>query len=62
IRGRNTINHSQKGIFLAWGQNIQKGSLPLVDYKDISPTLLKLFNESNPTYLTGKSLKNILLQ
>jgi len=62
IRGRNTINHSQKGIFLAWGQNIQKGSLPLVDYKDISPTFLKLFNESIPSYLTGKSLKNILLQ
>jgi predicted AlkP superfamily phosphohydrolase/phosphomutase len=59
IRGRHSFNHSQYGIFMAFGKNIIKEKLDLIDYKDIAPTILKLFGLKKQNYMKGKILNII---
>jgi predicted AlkP superfamily phosphohydrolase/phosphomutase len=56
IRGRNSIHHSQYGFFIAYGKNIKKGKLDLVNYIDIAPSILKLFGIPKLEYMLGNPL------
>ncbi|MFX1312840.1 MAG: alkaline phosphatase family protein [Promethearchaeota archaeon] len=56
IRGRNTMSHIQNGFFIAYGNNINKTHLEYVNYKDIAPTLLKLFGINKLDYMKGTPL------
>ncbi|MFW9772544.1 MAG: alkaline phosphatase family protein [Candidatus Thorarchaeota archaeon] len=57
VRNRfNSFNHSENGIFIAYGKNIQKGRDIIVSYKDFAPTLLKLHNIKTPNHMKGKVL------
>ncbi|MFX1409538.1 MAG: alkaline phosphatase family protein [Promethearchaeota archaeon] len=56
IRGRNTINHSQYGFFIAYGKDIKKAYEATVNYIDISPTILKLLKIKSKDYLQGKPI------
>jgi predicted AlkP superfamily phosphohydrolase/phosphomutase len=53
----NSINHSDKGIFIAFGNNIIKGSAKETNYLNFIPTLLKLYNLKKPDHMKGNSLK-----
>jgi len=55
-RGRNTIAHSELGLFIAYGKNIMQGKKKLVNYIDIAPTILKLFNIKKKKYMEGEPL------
>jgi len=57
FRGRNTMSHTQNGLFIAYGNNIKKTSLQSVDYKDVAPTILKLFKIEKLEHMTGKPLE-----
>ncbi|MFX1315209.1 MAG: alkaline phosphatase family protein [Promethearchaeota archaeon] len=56
IRGRNTINHSEYGFFIAYGKDIRKGYEDNVNYIDISPTILKLCKIKTNSNLQGKPI------
>jgi len=53
----NSINHSEKGIFIAFGNNIIKGSADDTSYLDFIPTLLHLYNIKKLEHMKGNSLK-----
>lgn len=54
----NSFNHSDKGLFIAYGENIKNiKSLGEVNYLDFAPTILKLYNLNVPHYINGNSLK-----
>lgn len=55
-RFRNTINHSQKGLFIASGKNIKKKQIPSVNFIDFVPTILKLFSLKKKRQMKGKPL------
>lgn len=57
IRGRNTMSHIQNGFFIAYGKNIKKNDLLSVHYKDIAPTILKLFKIEKLEHMMGKPLE-----
>ncbi|MFX0178498.1 MAG: alkaline phosphatase family protein, partial [Candidatus Hodarchaeota archaeon] len=59
-RRRNSINHSQFGLFIAYGKNIKQVNLKSVYYKDVAPTILKLFKTEKLTHMTGKPLEIFL--
>ncbi len=52
----NSYNHSDKGIFMAYGKNIQKKFLGQISYYDFAPTLLMLYGINIPPYMEGKPL------
>ena len=56
IRGRNSLNHSQNGFFIAFGKDIKKGNSDYVSYKDVAPTILKLFGINKLDYMEGLPL------
>lgn len=56
IGGKNSIDHTQRGIFLAYGKDIKKGNSDMVSYKDIAPTILKLNGIDKLDYMKGKVL------
>ena len=56
IRGRNSIFHSEHGLFMAYGKNIKQGSASSVSYKDIAPTILKMYEIEKLPHMTGNSL------
>ncbi len=60
IRNRDTINHTQYGVFMAYGNDIKKGKRTLVDYKDVAPTILKLYEIEPKPFMKGTPL-NIFL-
>ncbi len=58
-KGRNAILHTQEGLFMAYGKNIKSKQFNSINYEDIAPTLLNLFNIQKPAYMTGKCLEII---
>jgi len=52
----NSFNHSEKGIFIAYGNSIKKGKKQIVSYRDFAPTILKLYNINTPHHMKGKIL------
>ena len=46
----NSFNHSDQGIFMAFGKNIKKGQSPSISYLDILPTILVLYKIDKPIY------------
>ena len=42
-RNRFTLNHQRKGIFISYGKDIKKGGSKSINYFDIAPTILKLY-------------------
>jgi predicted AlkP superfamily phosphohydrolase/phosphomutase len=55
-RGRNSLNHKQNGFFFAYGKNVKKGTSDYVSYKDIAPTILRLFGINKLDHMIGESL------
>lgn len=55
----NSFNHSDKGIFIAYGKNIIHGHSNETDYLDFIPTLLKLYEIPIPAHMRGRILKII---
>ena len=55
-RKTDTIEHSHVGLFIAYGNKIQHKKLDFINYYDIAPTILKLFNISKKDYMSGKPL------
>jgi predicted AlkP superfamily phosphohydrolase/phosphomutase len=51
-----SFNHSDKGIFIAFGKNIKKGTKESVNYIDIAPTILDLLKIQKPKYMKGQTL------
>lgn len=51
-----SYNHSERGIFIAFGKNIKKGRKKEVSYLDFIPTLLKIYNIKIPTHMKGEVL------
>lgn len=56
IRGRNSINHSQYGFFIAYGKDIKKGKSEIVNYDEIAPTILKLYGIHKKNHMMRDSL------
>ena len=56
-RKRTTLSHAEKGLFLAYGNDIKKDKNNLVEYLSIAPTILKLLKFEKPNYMKGISLK-----
>lgn len=52
-RKTETFSHTNRGLFIAYGNNIKKGNVPLVDYQEIAPTILRLYNIEKPDYMEG---------
>ncbi|MFX1480450.1 MAG: alkaline phosphatase family protein [Promethearchaeota archaeon] len=52
----NSLNHSEYGIFIAYGKNIINRSEKETSYLDFAPTLLKLHEINIPTYMKGRVL------
>ncbi|TFF87588.1 MAG: hypothetical protein EU549_04450 [Promethearchaeota archaeon] len=52
----NSFNHSDKGIYMAFGDNIKKGNYNTISYIDIAPTILKLYDIKAPPHMKGKIL------
>ena len=55
----NSYNHSDKGIFIAYGNNIEKGKVNEINYIDFAPTLLKLYNIKKLSHMKGNILNII---
>ena len=55
----NSFNHSDKGVFFAYGKNIKRGKQVEIEYIDLIPTLLKLYNLDKADHMKGNIL-NIL--
>jgi len=55
-RRRDIIDHSNKGLFIAYGKNIKSGKEDFVSYQNVAPTLLKLLNIAKPDYMKGEAL------
>ncbi|MFW9866934.1 MAG: alkaline phosphatase family protein [Candidatus Thorarchaeota archaeon] len=53
----NSINHSEKGIFIAFGKNIRNEFMKETNYIDFAPTLLNLYNLKKLDHMRGNSLK-----
>ncbi|MFX1489594.1 MAG: alkaline phosphatase family protein [Promethearchaeota archaeon] len=53
----NSINHSDKGIFIAFGDNIIKDSANEISYLNFIPTLLNLYNLKKLNHMKGISLE-----
>lgn len=56
VRKCNSINHSSRGFFMAFGKNIKNGKMESINYRNVAPTILKLFSLRIPNYMTGKAL------
>lgn len=52
----NSFNHSDQGIFMAFGKHIKKGHSSSLSYIDILPTILTLYGINKPSYMKGKAL------
>jgi predicted AlkP superfamily phosphohydrolase/phosphomutase len=50
-RKTETFSHTDKGMFIAFGKDIKKGKVPLINYQEIAPTILQLFNLKKPEYM-----------
>lgn len=50
-RKTETFSHTNKGMFIAYGKDIKKGTIPLLHYQEIAPTILKLFKLEKPYYM-----------
>ena len=50
-RKTETFSHTNRGMFIAYGKNIKKGKTPLINYQEIAPTILKLYNFKKPDYM-----------
>ncbi|MFX1409539.1 MAG: alkaline phosphatase family protein [Promethearchaeota archaeon] len=55
-RKTEAFNHSNLGFFMVFGNNIKKGKTTTVNYRDISPTILKTCKIRIPDYMEGKAL------
>ena len=55
----NSFNHSDKGIFIAYGRSIIKGKRTETNYIDFAPTLLKLYNIKKLNHMKGNVLNII---
>jgi len=55
-KSRSIIEHDYQGIFLAYGKNIKKGTLQSINYLDLAPTVLKIFEIAQPQYMKGTAL------
>ena len=55
-RKRSTINHKEKGMFIAYGKDIESGKSKSVNYFDIAPTILDLYDKEFQRKMIGKSL------
>lgn len=56
-RGRASIHHTQNGLFIAYGKEIKRGMLDFVNYIDIAPTILNLFNLEKLDHMSGNVLR-----
>ncbi len=54
-----SYNHSDKGIFIAFGKNISNNHKKIVAYTDIVPTILRLYNIKKPDHMKGNPLEII---
>ena len=50
----NSYNHSDSGIFLAFGKNVKRYFQNEVNYNDIAPTILKFYNIEKQEHMNGK--------
>ena len=55
-RKTETFSHTNRGMFIAYGKDIKKGKVPLVNYQEIAPTILKLYNLKKPDYMERDSI------
>lgn len=55
-RNTEVFSHTNRGFFMAYGKNIKKGSMELINYTDVAPIILRLFDKSKPNYMKGKTL------
>ncbi|MFX1315208.1 MAG: alkaline phosphatase family protein [Promethearchaeota archaeon] len=55
-RKTESFNHSSHGFFIAFGKDIKNGQINIVDYRSISPTILKVCKVEIPDYMKGKPL------
>ncbi|MFX1352811.1 MAG: alkaline phosphatase family protein [Promethearchaeota archaeon] len=55
-RNTEVFSHTNRGFFMAYGKNIRKDSTNLINYLDIAPTILKLYDKEKPNYMKGKAL------
>ncbi|MFX1443670.1 MAG: alkaline phosphatase family protein [Promethearchaeota archaeon] len=51
------FDHSEMGLFLAYGKDIVKGQKEIVNYLSVAPTILKLLNIKKPNYMKGTVLE-----
>lgn len=56
-RRTNAIDHSQTGLFIAYGKNIENTRNDIINYYDIAPTILKLFKIEKKSFMIGEPLK-----
>jgi predicted AlkP superfamily phosphohydrolase/phosphomutase len=50
-RKTETFSHTNRGMFIAYGKDIKKGNIPLINYQEIAPTILKLYNFKKPDHM-----------
>ena len=55
-RKTETFSHTNRGMFIAYGKDIKKGNVPLINYQEIAPTILKLYNLKKPDYMERDSI------
>ena len=55
-RRRDIIDHSDIGLFIAYGKNIKSGKDEFISHQSIAPTLLKLLNIAKPYYMKGEAI------
>ena len=55
----NSLNHSEIGIFIAYGKDILKRRIREISYLDFIPTLLKLYGIITPPHMKGNILNII---
>ncbi|MFW9773021.1 MAG: alkaline phosphatase family protein [Promethearchaeota archaeon] len=53
-RNTEVFSHTNRGFFMAYGKDVKKGSIDLIDYKDIAPIILKLFGKPKFDYMKGE--------
>ena len=59
-RKRNVINHSEEGLFIAYGKNVKKGSKESLIYLNLVPTILRLFKIKQSESMIGKVMDTII--
>lgn len=50
------FSHSNRGFFIAFGKDIRHGKMEVVNYQNVAPTILRMFNREKFEYMKGHSL------